>query len=178
MWQHSGEAIVLASVEGRNIGRLGNREPGEGLATFAATKDQWVAVVASQENQNLELIDELIINAVDSTAEDLASAIVRAGGKAQICWDPWSAPEQLPISSLLDVVDHPITGPMRHLGSPFTIDGQRPRPTCHAPLFDQDTDAVLAEVGGLEQDTIRQLRTDGFIGGTLPPPAELGFVYD
>ena len=178
MWQHSGEAIVLASVEGRNIGRLGNREPGEGVATFAATKDRWVAVVASQENQNLELIDELIINAVDSTAEDLASAIVRAGGKAQICWDPWSAPEQLPISSLLDVVDHPITGPMRHLGSPFTIDGQRPRPTCHAPLFDQDTDVVLAEVGGLEQDTIRQLRTDGFIGGTLPPPAELGFVYD
>ena len=104
--------------------------------------------------------------------------IVSAGAKAQICWDPWTAPGQLPLSDLLDVVDHPVTGPMRHLGSPFTVDRKRPRPTSHAPLFDQDTDVVLAEVGNLDQDTIRQLRADGFIGGTLPPPAELGFVYD
>ena len=67
---------------------------------------------------------------------------------------------------------------MTQRGSPIAKDGERPRPTCHAPLMDQDTDVVLAEVGGLEQDTIRRLRAQGFIGGTLPPPAELGFVYD
>ena len=178
MWQHSGEAIVLASLEGRNIGRLGNREPGEGLATFVPTKDQWVAVVASKPNQDLGLISQLISQAKDFTAEELLHKIVSAGAKAQICWDPWTAPGQLPLSDLLDVVDHPVTGPMRHLGSPFTVDRKRPRPTSHAPLFDQDTDVVLAEVGNLDQDTIRQLRADGFIGGTLPPPAELGFVYD
>ena len=45
MWQHSGEAIVLASIHGRDIGRLGNREPGEVFAEFVSTKDGWVAVV-------------------------------------------------------------------------------------------------------------------------------------
>ncbi len=176
MWQHSGEAIVLASLHGRDIGRLGNREPGGGLATFVHTKDHWVAVVASE--RNLEPISQLINRADRFTGKDFSDEIVSAGAKAQICWDPWTAPAEVPISALLDVVDHPVTGPMRHLGSPFTVDGERPRPTSHAPLFDQDTDAVLAEVGNLDKDTIRRLRAGGFVGGSLPPPAELGFVYD
>ena len=67
---------------------------------------------------------------------------------------------------------------MRHLASPFVVDGVRPTPTSHAPLFDQHTDEIFSTVGGLSDEKIARLRADGHIGGELPPPAELGFVYD
>ena len=47
-----------------------------------------------------------------------------------------------------------------------------------APLFDQDTDEVLRTVGQLDESSIRSLRKDGHVGGTLPPPAELGLIYE
>ena len=81
------------------------------------------------------------------------------------------------IRDSLDVGEHPVTGPMRHLASPFVVDGTRPTPRSHAPLFDQDTDEVLRTVGQLDESSIRSLRQAGHIGGTLPPPAELGFIY-
>tara|TARA_B110000196_G_scaffold317239_2_gene330020 strand:- start:964 stop:1305 length:342 start_codon:yes stop_codon:yes gene_type:complete len=112
------------------------------------------------------------------SANDFVRQIQASGGKAQVCWDPWTAPDEEPVASLLDLVDHPITGPMRHLASPFTLDGFRPKPIKHAPLFDQDTDEVLATIAGLDEKTIAGLRRAGHIGGELPPPSELGFVYD
>ena len=54
----------------------------------------------------------------------------------------------------------------------------RPTPRSHAPLFDQDTDEVLRTVGQLDESSIRSLRKDGHVGGTLPPPAELGLIYE
>lgn len=176
MWQHSGEAIVLASTQKRNIGRLGNREPGGTLSTFAATRDNWVAITAPRALTGV--IEALIEGSAGKTSEELVSAVKLAGGNAQVCLDPWSAPLKQPLSSLLDVVDHPVTGPMRHVGSPFTLDGKRPVPKAHAPLFDQDTDEVLSRVGHLSVDEIAELRRAGHIGGELPPPASLGFIYD
>ena len=107
----------------------------------------------------------------------MVEAVKLAGGKAQICLDPWSAPNESPVSSHLDVVEHPVTGPMRHLASPFVVDGTRPTPRSPAPLFDQDTDEILRTVGQLDASSIRSLRQAGHIGGNLPPPAELGFIY-
>jgi crotonobetainyl-CoA:carnitine CoA-transferase CaiB-like acyl-CoA transferase len=176
MWQHSGEALVLASLHGRNIGRMGNREPGVEVATFASTRDRWVAVVATGNATGP--VAQLLQHSSEMSANDFVSQIQASGGRAQVCWDPWTAPDEEPVASLLDLVDHPITGPMRHLASPFTLDGFRPKPTRHAPLFDQDTDEVLASIAGLNQETISALRDEGHIGGELPPPSELGFVYD
>ena len=176
MWQHSGEALVLASLHDRNIGRMGNREPGVEVATFASTSDRWVAVVAA--GHATVPVTQLLEHSSEMSANDFVSQIQASGGKAQVCWDPWTAPDEEPVASLLDLVDHPITGPMRHLASPFTLDGFRPKPIKHAPLFDQDTDEVLATIAGLDEETITALRRDGHIGGELPPPSELGFVYD
>ena len=175
MWQHSGEAIVLASVHSRDIGRLGNREPGDDFADFISTTDSWVAVVAP--DTAAANVKDALRDAQRLTGQELVAAVELAGGKAQICLDPWSAPNESPVSSHLDVVEHPVTGPMRHLASPFVVDGTRPTPRSHAPLFDQDTDEVLRTVGQLDESSIRSLRQAGHIGGTLPPPAELGFIY-
>ena len=100
------------------------------------------------------------------------------GGEAEICWDPWTAPNENRVAPRIDNVEHPITGSMRHIASPFTVDGHRPKPRGHAPLFDQDTDEVLSTIAGLDQAKIASLRKEGHIGGELPPPAALGFVYD
>lgn len=176
MWQHSGEAIVLASIHGRDIGRLGNREPGEVFAEFVSTKDGWVAVVTP--NSAAATVKDALRDAQRLTGQEVVEAVNLRGGKAQICLDPWSAPNESPVSSYLDVVEHPVTGPMRHLASPFVVDGARPTPRSHAPLFDQDTDEVLRTVGQLDESSIRSLRQDGHVGGTLPPPAELGLIYE
>ena len=176
MWQHSGEALILASLHDRNIGRMGNREPGVDIATFALTKDRWVAVVATGEAT--KPVAQLLERSDKTSAHDFAHQVKVLGGEAEICWDPWTAPNEKRVAPRIDNVEHPITGSMRHIASPFTVDGHRPKPRGHAPLFDQDTDEVLSTIAGLDQAKIASLRKEGHIGGELPPPAELGFVYD
>lgn len=149
-WLHSGEALVLASLAGRAIGRMGNDEPGETSAGFIADGERWAAQVRWPDGRVA----------------------------TQTCLDPWTAPDVAPLADALDVVDHPVTGPMRHLASPFIFDGVRPTPAGPSPLFDQHTDEVLSQVGGLSAARIAALRAAAHVGGELPPPAELGFVYD
>ena len=176
MWQHSGEALVLASTEGRDIGRMGNREPGVDLCEFVRCSDRWIAVVAHGEAATAAKI--LLDGAAQVSASVLVDSLRQVGAGAEECFDPWTAPDQPRVRERLDIVDHPVTGPMRHLASPFTVDGIRPAPRSHAPLFDQHTDEVFSGVGGLTAERIAGLRAGGHIGGELPPPAELGFVYD
>ena len=102
----------------------------------------------------------------------------RAGARAEPSRDPWTAPAHQPLADHIEIVEHPITGAMRHIASPFTLDGTRPAQAGPSPLFDQHTDEVMNEVAGLSLAEIASLRANGHIGGELPPPAELGFVYD
>ena len=176
MWQHSGEALVLASMADRDIGRMGNREPATAISQFVRSSDGWVCVVA--DTASATEASALIGNAETLTSEELMARLEATGARAELCLDPWTAPDHPRVGDRLDVVDHPVTGPMRHLASPFTLDGVRPRPTGPAPLFDQHTDEVFSEVAELSTEHIAALRSAGIIGGELPPPAELGFVYD
>ena len=189
-WQHSGEAIVLASTAGRDIGRMGNREPGTAWSGFMEGTDGWLAVVIDAspdgrvENHATNvvrgLLDQIAANGGKPVhpSADLNTALRLAGVRTQVCLDPWTAPEYRPLADHLDVVEHPVTGHRRHIASPFTLDGVRASQAGPAPLFDQHTDEVFAEVAGLSADKIANLRANGHIGGELPPPAELGFVYD
>jgi len=175
-WLHSGEALALAGGEGRDIARMGNREPGIALAEIWETSDGWVAVVADGP----EALDATAIRstAITQSMDDVVGRLHAVGASAEPVLDPWSAPAGPRLGERLDVVDHPVTGPMRHLASPFTVDGVRPKPRGPAPLFDQHTDEVFAAVGGLSATEIAGLRASGAIGGELPAPAELGLRYD
>ncbi len=190
-WQHSGEAIVLASAAGRDIGRMGNREPGTAWSGFIEGTGGWLAAIADTSdgsptpkfdaaNVIRGLLDEIEANsgAPTRTREDLQAILHAAGARTEPCRDPWTAPGHSPLVDHIEIVEHPVTGQRRHIASPFTLDGKRPTPTGPAPLFDQHTDEVMAEVAGLSTDQIANLRAEGHIGGELPPPAELGFVYD
>ena len=181
-WQFSGEAIVLASTAGRDIGRMGNREPGAAWSGFVQGTDGWLSVIADAQATSAidELLSELSHN--DSqptrTRAELQATLHRAGARTEFCWDPWTAPAHEPLASHIEVVEHPVTGSRRHIASPFTLDGIRPTQAGPSPLFDQHTDEVFAEVAELSSERIVALRAGGHIGGELPPPAELGFVYD
>ena len=190
-WQHSGEAIVLASTAGRDIGRMGNREPGAAWSGFIEGTDGWLAVVLdapgtdpAAEKDAIKVLHGLLEEMESNgghptrTRADLHTVLRVAGARTEFCWDPWTAPHHRPLAEYIDVVEHPVTGLRRHIASPFTLDGIRPTPAGSAPLFDQHTDEVFTEVAGLSADKIADLRTNGHIGGELPPPAELGFVYD
>jgi crotonobetainyl-CoA:carnitine CoA-transferase CaiB-like acyl-CoA transferase len=60
--------------------------------------------------------------------------------------------------------EHPLAGRLDYTGLPWLIDGQRNGPSGYAPLFGQDTEAVLSEVG-IGPDEIAKLTADGVIGG-------------
>ena len=190
-WQHSGEALVLASTAGRDIGRMGNREPGAAWSGFIQGTDGWLAVIAAGDpahqatGQDAVSVIEALLEEIKNnggtptrTRANLQAALRLAGARTEFCWDPWTAPVYQRVAERIEIVDHPVTGPMRHIASPFTLDGTRPAQAGPSPLFDQHTDEVMAEVAGLSPDEIANLRANAHIGGELPPPAELGFVYD
>ena len=170
---------------------MGNREPGTAWSGFIEGTGGWLAAIADTSdgsptpkfdaaNVIRGLLDEIEANsgAPTRTREDLQAILHAAGARTEPCRDPWTAPGHSPLVDHIEIVEHPVTGQRRHIASPFTLDGKRPTPTGPAPLFDQHTDEVMAEVAGLSTDQIANLRAEGHIGGELPPPAELGFVYD
>jgi len=174
-WLSSGEALVLAASEGRDIGRMGNREPGVDLAELWDTSDGWIAVVADRETAPAVRARRDKIASLPMA--DATAVVVAAGGKAVAVHDPWSAPNVEPLASALELVEHPVTGSMRHIASPFLVDGVRPTQRSHAPLFDQHTDEIFREVAGLGDSEIEALRAGGHIGGELPVPASIGLRY-
>lgn len=171
-WSLHGDALVLADREGRDVGRMANREPMVAASGITGTADgRWVAVVGP------EACRAILDRGATLGADELIDAIVSAGGSAVEVLDPWSAPAREPVASLLEVVDHPVTGPVRHVASPFLIDGARPASTSPAPLFDQHTDEVIAELTGYDAARIAALRAAETIGGELPTPASLGYRF-
>jgi crotonobetainyl-CoA:carnitine CoA-transferase CaiB-like acyl-CoA transferase len=63
--------------------------------------------------------------------------------------------------------EHPIAGRLDYTGLPWLIDGHRPGPSGPAPLFGQDTEDVLSEVG-IGPEEIALLTEEGVVGGHPP----------
>jgi crotonobetainyl-CoA:carnitine CoA-transferase CaiB-like acyl-CoA transferase len=60
-------------------------------------------------------------------------------------------------------VDHPVLGRIRGIGSPFYVDGARPRVRL-APAFGADTIDVLKDVCGYTEESIEELQRSGVLG--------------
>ncbi len=171
-WSLHGDALVLADRQGRDVGRTGNREPGVAVSgLYPVAGDGWVAVVGP------EPVAEALADSAHRAVADVVAAVAAAGGTAVEVLDPWTAPALAPVADALEVVDHPVTGPVRHLASPVRLDGRRAPSPGPAPLFDQHTDEVLAELAGYGPDELARLRAEGTIGGELPPPATIGIRF-
>lgn len=171
-WSIHGDALVLAASEGRDVGRTGNRMPGVPVSGIVACADNaWVAVSGEAA------VAEVVAAASEVTADDLVAQVRAAGGDGVRVLDPWTAPAAEPVAELLETVDHPVTGPVRHIAHPFLLDGTRPAARGPAPRFDQHTDAVVADLAGYDATHIAALRAEGVIGGELPPPSTIGLRF-
>jgi crotonobetainyl-CoA:carnitine CoA-transferase CaiB-like acyl-CoA transferase len=169
MWNQLGEGIVAASQRGRDVGRMGNREPGVARSGFVATADgRWVAVVGPAA------IDDALGRADALDAAALCAAVAERGGRAEVVNEVLDAAADPRLVDRFEVVDHPMTGPVRQVRSPFVVDGTATTTRRPAPLFDQHTDELLRDRLGYDDERIARLRADGVVGGTLPDPASLG----
>jgi len=74
---------------------------------------------------------------------------------------------QINANDFLPEVEHPVLGTYRTFATPFRMEKTPPRIRRSSPLYDADTDAVLAEVGyGPEE--VAGLRREGVVGGSGP----------
>lgn len=173
MWCALSEGIVAAAARGRDVQRMGNREPGALRSGFApAAGGRFVAYVVT-EGGAVDAVDAAIAAHRSAEAGVIADAIRAAGGVAEVVLECLDVLADARLADRFEMVDHPVTGPVRQLRGPFVVDGAPTTTHRPAPRFDQDTDAVLSEAG-IDADRIAALRAAKVIGGTLPPPAVFG----
>jgi crotonobetainyl-CoA:carnitine CoA-transferase CaiB-like acyl-CoA transferase len=82
------------------------------------------------------------------TAAEWATVLDAAGVPCAVVQDLASLPQdpQLVATGQLQEVDHP-AGPVRVVGSPYRLDGERPRVRRAPPLLGQHTAEVLCALG-------------------------------
>ena len=163
MWCALGEGIVVADQRGADIGRMGNREPGAESGFVAAADGRWVAYVGAAD---------VATQSAGQPWPDVVAAIQAAGGAAEVVNEVLDAVADERLADRFEIVDHPVTGPMRHVRSPIVIDGRPTTTRRRAPLFDEHTDEILGEVADASRRA--ELRAAGAIGGTLAAPADYG----
>ena len=173
MWCALGEGIVAAAQRGDDVGRMGNREPGTARSGFVeADHGRFVAFVAP------DTATRTISRCRDRSApwrrcRDAGGRAPLTGAQAELVLEVADVLADPRLAARFEVVDHPVTGPVRQVRGPFVVDNMATTTHRHAPRFDQDTDAVLAEAD-ISADRIAQLRARGVVGGTLPAPAVYG----
>ena len=104
----------------------------------------------------------------------MVGAVQASGGAAEVVNEVLDAVADPRLADRFEVVDHPVTGPMRQVRTPFVVDGEVTTTRRRAPLFDEHTDAVLSELAGVDATRLAALREAKIIGGVLPAPADVG----
>jgi crotonobetainyl-CoA:carnitine CoA-transferase CaiB-like acyl-CoA transferase len=166
MWSALGEGLVVAGRRGTDIGRMGNREPGVAESGFVAAADgRWVAYVGGGAGAR---------GAEGRPWPEVVAAVRAAGGAAEVVNEVLDAAADPRLADRFETVDHPVTGPARHVRSPFVVDGRPTTTRRRAPRFDEHTDEVLRERAGVDRRRLAELRAAKIVGGTLPSPAALG----
>jgi crotonobetainyl-CoA:carnitine CoA-transferase CaiB-like acyl-CoA transferase len=169
MWNALGEGLVVAAQRGADIGRMGNREPGVAVSGFVAAADgRWVAVFGPAG------LAPAVASVAGRPWPEVVAAVRGAGGAAEVVNEVLDATEDPRLTDRFEVVDHPVTGPARHVRSPFVVDGRPTVTRRRAPRFDEHTDEVLRESAGYDAARLAQLRAAKVIGGVLPAPAVFG----
>ncbi|MFQ5382156.1 MAG: CaiB/BaiF CoA transferase family protein [Dehalococcoidia bacterium] len=74
---------------------------------------------------------------------------------------------QINANDYLPEIEHPVLGTYRSFATPFRMAKTPPRIRKSSPLYDADTDAILAEAG-FSPDEVAALRSEGVVGGSGP----------
>ena len=120
------------------------------------------------------VLTELTAEIAGRAWTDVVDAVRAAGGAAEVVNEVLDAVADPRLADRFEVVDHPVTGPMRHVRTPIVVDGEATTTRRRAPLFDEHTDAVLTDLAGCDASRLTTLRDAKVIGGVLPAPADLG----
>jgi crotonobetainyl-CoA:carnitine CoA-transferase CaiB-like acyl-CoA transferase len=193
-WLLLGEGIALASLEGRDPDRMGDAEPGCWPSGIYPTADGWLALVVRDDAERARLIacaggalDELAGRSLDARAAidatiadwtrrakaaDLERELRARGIGARAVFDFRRDPPPREIAGLdpYESLSHPVTGERPYLRIPVRVDGAPLASRSAAPVFDQDTDEIAAQLAGATATDLARLRAEGVVGGT---PAEL-----
>ena len=159
LWLLFGESIVAASGQGRDVGRLGNREPGVATSGVFPTADgDWVAVVS------LRGCDELVASSRERKSVDFIRQLRAAGGRAEIVLDFEASHHDPRMLPWLEEVVHPVTGTISSLRVPLRVDGTYADTRRPAPVFDQHTEQVLSDWLQCSDHRMLELRGAGVLG--------------
>ena len=73
------------------------------------------------------------------------------------------ADEQLQSNGMMVLAEHSVYGDLHLLGSPYEFDGERLRTMRPPPLLGQDTDAILRDALGLDDEAMSRLQRERVI---------------
>jgi crotonobetainyl-CoA:carnitine CoA-transferase CaiB-like acyl-CoA transferase len=193
-WMMLGEGIALASLEGRDPDRVGDAEPGCWPSGLYPTADGWLALVVQDDAERARLIacaggaldgietrrlDER--DAIDATVAswtraaktaDLERELRSRGVRARAVFDfrRDALPPELAALDPYESLAHPVTATRAYLRIPLRVDGAALSSRAPAPVFDQDTDEIVAALAAASAADRARLRAERVIGGT---PGEL-----
>jgi crotonobetainyl-CoA:carnitine CoA-transferase CaiB-like acyl-CoA transferase len=134
-WLQLGEGLVLASLEGREIDRLGDAEPGRPGSGVVHAESGALATLGPD------------------------------GPRQPVTDFRKPFPPELASLDPLERVVHPLTGERTYLRVPLRVDGAPVASARPAPLFDQHSDEILSEWTGASVERIAMLRSSGVLGG-------------
>jgi crotonobetainyl-CoA:carnitine CoA-transferase CaiB-like acyl-CoA transferase len=181
------EPVIEYSMNGEVPPRVGNRHRGYLQGVYPTADDAWVALSVRDDADWAQLVDAIddpellgtqrpsshegfdgVVSAWTSTrsAADVVDALVARHVPAERVMTPdrMYDVEQLDARGYYEVLEHPLSGPLRFPGWPFRM---TPGPPHHhrwaAPTLGRDNDAVLSELG-VTDDQIAALREQFVIG--------------
>ena len=185
--QAAAEQVVEFSAYGSTLSRTGNRSPAASPQRVyeTAERDMWLALSVETDAQwrglvevvgtdltgldrhdDVDAVDRVLARWVgDNRPDEGAGQLWRAGVPAAPCVhvnDSGRSPQH-DARGFLQVINHPVAGPVPYLSHPFLLDGKHIALGAAAPLLGQHNHEVLAGLG-CGPDEIRDLEAAGITG--------------
>lgn len=161
--------FIASAKRGERPQRLGNADPAVFFQDVfpAAGEDRWVAISLFSQEEREKL---LAITGPDvsgwtaqrtdaAIAEELQAAGIAAGA-LQDCEDLLEHDPQIAGRNALVALDHPILGRFGHMNTPLRFSQDQFEPFI-APAMGEHSEAIAAEICGLDKDAIARLREQG-----------------
>ena len=169
MWSALGEGLVVADQRGTDIGRMGNREPGVAGVRLRRRRRRAVGRRGRSGRGRAAAAAS-----AGRPWPDVVAAIRAAGGAAEVVNEVLDAVADPRLADRFELVDHPVTGPVRHV----RVAVRRRRRVDHdpppCPAVRRAHRRGARRTRRLRCAAAGDLRDAGVIGGVLPRPPTSG----
>ncbi len=166
-----GKRVMIATVTARHVEDLARAAGAlEGLRALEAARGLDFRKDADRYAGHDALVALLEPWFAAHTLDEVAGALSKAG----VLWGPYQSFGEMvrhdhrfttAANPMIATVEQPGVGRYRVPGSPLEFGAAPRQPTGPAPKLGQDTDAILADVLGLSDTSIRKLHDQGIVAG-------------